>query len=114
MIPAASIVMLPNTQARHGAPSTGTNAASMILSLLKKPENGGTPMMASQPAMNVSHVIVMYRASPPKRRMFTWSSMPCMTEPAPRNMPALKKPCVIRWKIANAYPTGPSPAARIM
>ena len=52
--------------------------------------------------MNVKYVIFMYRPRPPKRRMSTWSSMPCMTDPAPRNMPALKKPCVTRWKIAKA------------
>ena len=74
----------------------------MMWSLLKKPENGGTPMIASQPHPNVMYVIFMYRARPPKWRMFTWSSMPCITDPAPRNMPALKKPCVTRWKIANA------------
>jgi hypothetical protein len=46
--------------------------------------------------------------------MFTSSSMPCITEPAPRNMFALKKPWVSRWKIANAYPAGPRPAASTM
>ena len=29
-------------------------------------------------------------------------------------MLALKKPCVMRWKIAKAYPAGPMPAASIM
>ncbi len=78
------------------------NAASMILSLDQKPENGGTPRMASQPRAKVAHVIFMAPDRPPKRRMLTWSFMPCITEPAPRNIPALKKPCVSRWKIANA------------
>ena len=40
--------------------------------------------------------------SAPNRRMSTSSFMPCMTEPAPRNRLALKKPWVSRWKIANA------------
>ncbi len=40
--------------------------------------------------------------SPPNRRMSTWSFMPCMTEPAERNMQALKKPWVSRCRIAMA------------
>ena len=59
-------------------------------------------MMASQPSPNVTQVIFMTVERPPKRRMSTWSFMPCITEPAPRNSPALKKPWVSRWKIANA------------
>jgi len=86
----------------------------MILSLLKKPANGGTPRMASQQAAKVSQVTFMTVERAPNRRMSTWSSIACITEPAPRNMPALKKPWVIRWKIAKAYPTGPRPAASTM
>ena len=91
--------MRPNT---HGCQPEPSKAASMILSLLQNPENGGTPMIASQPRPNVTQVIVMTVEMPPKRRMSTWSFMPCMTDPAPRNMPALKKPWVSRWKIAKA------------
>ena len=40
--------------------------------------------------------------------------MPCITEPAPKNIPALKKPWVRRCIIANAYPAGPNPEAIIM
>ena len=36
-------------------------------------------------------MIFMAPDSPPKRRMSTWSFMPCMTEPAPRNMPGLEE-----------------------
>ena len=86
----------------------------MILSFDQKPENGGTPMMASQPKAKLAQVIFMIPDRPPNRRMSTWSFMACMTDPAPRNIPALKKPWVSRWKIAKAYPTGPSPAASIM
>src|SRR5690606_41997282 len=86
----------------------------MVLSLLQKPENGGMPRIASQPRPNVIHVTRMYLLSPPKPRMLTSSFMPCMTDPAPRNIPALKNPFANRWKIANAYPIGPSPAACIM
>ena len=102
---------MPKTQGCHPSP---TKADSMILSLDQKPEKGGIPRMASQPIMNVSHVTFMYPDRAPKRRMSTWSFMPCMTDPAPRNIPALKNPWVMRWKIANAYPIGPRPAASIM
>jgi len=71
-------------------------AASIIASLDQKPANGGTPRMASQPIANVAQVIFMAPDRWPNRRMSTWSFMPCMTEPAPRNMPALKKPWVSR------------------
>src|SRR3712207_7195189 len=39
-----------------------------------------------------SKVTFIRDARPPKRRMSTSSSIACMTEPAPRNSPALKKP----------------------
>ena len=50
----------------------------------------------------MTQVIFMTVDSPPKRRMSTWSFIPCITDPAPRNIPALKKPWVSRWKIAKA------------
>ena len=59
MIPAPSSATLPNTHARHVAPSVGMNAASMILSLEKNPANGGMPRIASQPIMKVTQVIFM-------------------------------------------------------
>jgi len=61
--------------------------------------------------MNV-HGITLRNA--PKCRMSVSSFMACITEPAPKNMLALKKPWVNRWKIANAPPAGPMPAASIM
>ncbi len=88
---------MPNTQGRQ--PSPVAKAVSMILSLLQKPDRNGNPMIASHPAPNVSAVIRMGVNRPPNRRMSTESFMPCMTEPAPRNMPALKKPCVSRCRI---------------
>ena len=72
------------------------------------------PMMARYPRPNVAKVTGMTRASPPYWRMLTSSSMPCMTDPAPRNSPALKNPCASRWAMANTYPAGPSPAASVM
>src|SRR5690625_6828322 len=62
----------------------------MIASLLQKPEKGGTPMIASHPRPNVTQVIFIAVRRLPKRRMSTSSFMPCMTEPAPKNIPALR------------------------
>ena len=74
----------------------------MIGSLEKKPENGGSPISATYPAAKVQKVTGMTFHSPPKRRMSTWSFMPCMTEPAPRKSPALKKPWVSRCRMPSA------------
>src|SRR5674536_253330 len=54
----------------------------------------------------VQKVIGMTVRSPPYRRMSTVSFMPCMTEPAPRNMVALKKPWVSRCRMPMAYAAG--------
>ncbi len=86
----------------------------MIGSLEKKPDSGGIPMIARYPRPNVAVVTGMYFASPPNRRMSTWSFMPCMTEPAPRNSPALKKPWVSRCRMPSAYAGPPRPTARNM
>lgn len=81
----------------HGRQPSPMNAASMIRSLLNHPDRSGKPMIASQPAAKVNQVVFIAVDRLPKVRMFTRSFMPCMTDPAPRNMPALKKPCVSRW-----------------
>ena len=49
----------------------------------------------------MTKVTGMYFRRPPYFRMSTSSFMPCMTEPAPRKSPALKKPCVTRCMIAK-------------
>src|SRR5690348_4619933 len=51
--------------------------------------------------------------SAPNRRMSTSSFMACLTDPAPRNMFALKKPWAIRCAIANTYPAGLGPAGYV-
>ena len=76
-------------------------SAPMMGSLVKNPENGGMPMMARYARPKVTEVIGITRASPPYRRMFTSSFMPCMTDPAPRNRPALKNPWASSSAIAN-------------
>src|SRR6056297_1737511 len=106
-MPAARIAAAPMMELR-------SNAAWMISSLDQKPENGGMPMMARYPAMKVMKVITMTPLSAPYLRILTPSFIPCMTDPAPRNSPALNTPWVSRWKIAKTYPIGPSPAAKTM
>ena len=71
-----------------------------ISSFDQKPENGGTPAIASQPTMKQAEVIGITLRSAPMWRM-SWSScMPWMTEPALRNSSPLKKAWVIMWKTA--------------
>ena len=74
----------------------------MIGSLEKNPENGGTPINARYPSPKVTKVIGMSVRRPPNRRMSVSSFIACITEPAPRNNPALKNPWVSRCMIANA------------
>ena len=76
-------------------------SASTIESLEKNPENGGRPAFAIAPMSTVQYVIGMYLRNPPILRMScSWCSA-MMTEPAPRKSTALKKACVMRWKIAT-------------
>ena len=85
------------------------------------------PAIARHEIMNVIRVIGMCLRMPPIFRMSPlvasasrpWPrrcampcSMPCMTEPAPRNRHALKNACVPRWKIAASQL--PVPAATNM
>ena len=72
----------------------------MISSFDQKPANGGTPAIASQPMMNVPHVIGMNLASLPILRMSCSSCMPWITEPEPRNSSALNTAWVIMWNTA--------------
>ena len=80
--------------------------------MLKNPENGGIPAMATAPIAIVSAVTGMCCRSPPIRRMSCSSFIPWMTEPLPRKRSALKKACVIRWNAAAA--NAPTPVARNM
>ncbi len=66
----------------------------------QKPENGGTPAMASQPMMKVKLVTGRSFRSAPIFFMSCSSCMPWMTEPAPRKSRALKKAWVTMWKMA--------------
>ena len=76
----------------------------------KNPARGGMPAMAIVPISIVQWVIGIFRHSPPMRFMSCSSWTAWITEPEPRNSRPLKKPCVIRWKIAATYAPTPSAA----
>ena len=64
-------------------------AFSKTSPLDQNPENGGTPAMENHPMRKVIAVSGMNFASAPMRLMFCSSSMPWMTDPAPKNNSAL-------------------------
>ena len=66
------------------------------------------PIEASAPSQQVVAVIGIHFASPPILRMSCSWCMPMITEPAAKNSSALKKACVMRWKIATLYADTPS------
>ena len=80
--------------------SSARNDFARISSFDQKPENGGTPAIASQPMIMANDVNGSSLRSPPMIRMSWFSPLPWITEPAPRNSVALKNACVITWKIA--------------
>ena len=77
--------------------------------MLKKPESGGMPAIASVPINIVAKVTGRYFFRPPMRRMSCSPAIAWMTEPLPRNSSALKKACVIRWNAPAA--NAPTPIA---
>jgi hypothetical protein len=87
-----------------------SSAPARIESFEKKPENGISPTSASEPIRNIQRVKGISFPSPPIRRMSCSSWTAWMTEPEPRNSRPLKKPWVIRWKIAAANAPTPSDA----
>ena len=80
--------------------------------MLKKPAKGGMPAIASVAINMVPWVHGSREASPPMRRMSCSSDIAWITEPAPRNSSALKKACVIRWKMPAV--NAPTPQAMNM
>ena len=80
--------------------------------MLKNPANGGMPAMARTATANVACVRGRWRRRPPILQMFCSPDIAWMTEPAPRNRSALKKACVMRWKMEAE--NAPTPAASIM
>ena len=84
------------TQARRGPNTSLAKAPAMMASLEKKPEKMGTPQMASQQTLNTQLVQGIFLPRPPMRVMSPEPASACMTEPAHRNRPALKKAWVNR------------------
>ena len=74
----------------------------MIGSFEKKPEKGGIPESASPPARNARKVNGISFRRPPILRMSCSPPRAWIRSPAARNSVALKKACIIRWKIASA------------
>ena len=83
-----------------------------ISSLLKNPESGGMPAIASVPMSIVQKVTGRCFFRPPMCRMSCWPAIAWITEPEQRKSRALKKACVMRWNAPAAY--APTPMARNM
>ncbi len=66
----------------------------------QNPEKMGMPMSASDPTANATCVLGSSRCSPPILRMSCSPPRWWMTSPADMKSSALKKACVMRWKIA--------------
>src|SRR5712692_9701814 len=65
--------------------------------------------MAQQAARYVQAVIGVYFLRPPILRMSCSWWQARMTEPDPRKRQALKKACVMRWKMPAQYAPTPTP-----
>ena len=65
--------------------------------------------MVTQAARYVQRVIGVYSRSPPIFRMSCSWWQARITEPDPRKRQALKKACVIRWKMPAQYAPTPTP-----
>ena len=78
--------------------SSADIAPAMIESFERKPEKT-TPQIASQQTTNTPCVQGSFLRRPPMMVMSPEPLMACITEPAQRNSPALKKACVKRWKM---------------
>ncbi len=82
-------------------PRSLPSANHRISSLEKKPESGGMPAMAAVAMAKVTKVTGILRPSPPIFWMSCSPDMAWMTLPAPRKRQALKKACVVTWKMAT-------------
>ncbi len=68
------------------------------------------PAIAIAPISIVQWVIGIFRHSAPMRFMSCSSWTAWITDPEPRNSRPLKKPWVMRWKIAAVHAPTPSAA----
>ncbi len=67
------------------------------------------PQIASQQTTNTPCVQGSFLRRPPMMVMSPEPLIACMTEPAQRKRPALKKACVKRWKIPPSKLPVPTP-----
>ncbi len=81
-----------------------------ISSFEKKPDVNGNAASASAPHRNAANVNGIALRKPPMRSMSWMPPMALITEPAPMNSSALKKACVIRWNIPDAYANTDTPS----
>ncbi len=91
--------MLPTslpTQAMSAPNTSVENAPAMMASLEKKPEKIGRPQIASQQTTNTQCVQGTFLRRAPMMVMSPEPLMACITDPAHRNRPALKKAWVYR------------------
>ena len=79
-----------------------------MISFEKNPDVPGNPIRAREPANAVKYVSGIYFLRPPILRISCSWCIAIITEPAARNKSALKKACVIKWKIATLYADTPS------
>src|SRR5690242_6782665 len=84
-------------------------AAARIASLLKNPENGGMPEIATHAQHIVQNVIGIFLRRPPIWRMSCSPSSAWITLPAPRNRSALKNACVTTCHTPAPYAPDPMP-----
>ena len=86
-------------------------ALTRISSFDQKPASGKMPASAADPMMNVQNVTGMYLRRPPMSCFMSklWCDPEWLTEPAPRNRPALKKAWVKMWKTAPVHAATPRP-----
>src|ERR671914_1911088 len=96
----------------HSTVCPASNVEASTWSLLKNPASGGMPARARPPTANAAAVTGIGLRRPPSRVMSISPSMACMTLPAARNIRALKKAWVTRWKMPTA--NAPTPTARNM
>ncbi len=87
-------------------------AKTMISSFEKNPDISGKPASASAPTIRVKQVNGIALRKPDIRSMFWFPAIAAMIDPAAMKRRALKKACVIRWKIPAVY--APIETATIM
>jgi hypothetical protein len=98
----SAVMKTPDSTQKYAYPEPNrcdSCTASISMSLEKNPDVPGNPISAREPIKKVQYVMGMYLRRPPILRMSCSWCIPMITEPAARNSSALKKACVIKWKM---------------